>query len=256
MIHIRDSFSARLNPNGQVRVVARKGTRLGLGRSVQARAGRSTNIRVPVSCCTNPANFHTRQRFPNGPGSAPHTGYAKPDSALELFTGSGAASAFVAAGPTAESPRFLASFAFLELPVARSGHGCLQVHIDLLTGRVWLVPTFKTATADGSLTASVLRDAGPPGLSTTLPARTRRRRRRRRAASLRRRAGRRPAGPRAAGRVRGQRLGVAPRHRLHPLVRRPRQAPPPPAGPSAAPDPAGPGEDAATISDIKVGRCQ
>ena len=36
----------------------------------------------------------------------------------------------------------------LELPVARSGHDFLQVHIDLLTGRVWLVPTFKTATAE------------------------------------------------------------------------------------------------------------
>jgi hypothetical protein len=31
--------------------------------------------------------------------------------------------------------------------VARSGHDFLQVHIDLLTCRVWLVPTFKTATA-------------------------------------------------------------------------------------------------------------
>ncbi|MFN9944494.1 MAG: hypothetical protein ACK56I_34005, partial [bacterium] len=40
------------------------------------------------------------------------------------------------------------SLDFLELPAARSGHDFLQVHIDLLTGRVWLVPTFKTATAE------------------------------------------------------------------------------------------------------------
>ena len=42
------------------------------------------------------------------------------------------------------------SLDFLELrPVARSGHDFLQVHIDsdLLSGRVLLVPTFKTATA-------------------------------------------------------------------------------------------------------------
>ena len=39
------------------------------------------------------------------------------------------------------------SLDFIELPVAKSGHDFLQVHMDLLTGRVWLVPTFKTATA-------------------------------------------------------------------------------------------------------------
>ena len=55
----------------------------------------------------NPADFLARKRFPDGPGPAPHTGCAEPDSALELFTASGAASAFVAAGPSAESPRFL-----------------------------------------------------------------------------------------------------------------------------------------------------
>ena len=32
---------------------------------------------------------------------------------------------------------------FLELPQAKSGHDFMKVHIDLLTGRVWLVPTFK-----------------------------------------------------------------------------------------------------------------
>ena len=52
-------------------------------------------------------------------------------------------------------------FDFLELPVARSGHDFLQVHIDLLTGRVWLVPTFKTATAETAarnFIGSVFRD--------------------------------------------------------------------------------------------------
>ena len=40
---------------------------------------------------------------------------------------------------------------FLDMPTAASGHDFLQVHIDFLTGRVWLVPThnlgYKTATA-------------------------------------------------------------------------------------------------------------
>ena len=35
-----------------------------------------------------------------------------------------------------------------QLPVARSSHEFLQVHIDLLARRVLLVPTFKTATAE------------------------------------------------------------------------------------------------------------
>ena len=35
---------------------------------------------------------------------------------------------------------------FLELPKARSGHNFMQVHVDLLTSRVWLVLTFKSAT--------------------------------------------------------------------------------------------------------------
>ena len=41
------------------------------------------------------------------------------------------------------------------------------MQIDLLTGRLWLVPTFKTAaaaTAARSLVASVLRGAGLPGV--------------------------------------------------------------------------------------------
>jgi hypothetical protein len=57
------------------------------------------------------------------------------------------------------------SLDFLELPAARSGHDFLQVHIDLLTGRVWLVPTFKTATAETAArnyVGSVFRDVGLP----------------------------------------------------------------------------------------------
>jgi hypothetical protein len=61
------------------------------------------------------------------------------------------------------------SLDFLELPPARSGHDFLQVRIDLLTGRVWLVPTFnlsfKTvtlATAARNFVSSVLRDVGLP----------------------------------------------------------------------------------------------
>jgi hypothetical protein len=51
----------------------------------------------------------------------------------------------------------------LELPAACSGHDFLQVHIDLLTSRVWLVPTFKTATSETAarnFVASVFRDVG------------------------------------------------------------------------------------------------
>jgi hypothetical protein len=54
---------------------------------------------------------------------------------------------------------------FMEMPTANSGHDFLQVHIDFLTGRVWLVPTFKTATsakAAGNFVASVFRDVGLP----------------------------------------------------------------------------------------------
>ena len=53
----------------------------------------------------------------------------------------------------------------LELPVARFGHDFLEVHIDLLTGRTWLVPTFKTATAETAahnFVASVFRNVGLP----------------------------------------------------------------------------------------------
>ena len=57
------------------------------------------------------------------------------------------------------------SLDFLELPAARSGHDFLQVHNNLLTGRVWLVPTFKTATSETAarnFVASVFRDVGLP----------------------------------------------------------------------------------------------
>ncbi len=57
------------------------------------------------------------------------------------------------------------SLDFVELPTAPTGHNFLQVHIDLLTGRVWLVPTFKTATATDAAVnfiSSVFRDVGLP----------------------------------------------------------------------------------------------
>ncbi len=40
------------------------------------------------------------------------------------------------------------SLDFLELPVSSSCHDFLQVHIDPLIGRVWLILTSKTATAE------------------------------------------------------------------------------------------------------------
>jgi len=57
------------------------------------------------------------------------------------------------------------SLDFLELPPAKSGHDFMQVHIDLLTGRVWLVPTFKSSTAEAAarnFIGSVFRDVGLP----------------------------------------------------------------------------------------------
>jgi hypothetical protein len=60
---------------------------------------------------------------------------------------------------------------FLELPTARSGHDFLQVHIDLLTGRVRLVPTRKSATAEiaaRKFVGSVFRYAGLPHVLVAL----------------------------------------------------------------------------------------
>ena len=57
------------------------------------------------------------------------------------------------------------SLDFLELPKARSGHNFMQVHVDLLTSRVWLVPTFKSATSEvaaRNFVALVFRDVGLP----------------------------------------------------------------------------------------------
>jgi hypothetical protein len=41
---------------------------------------------VHIPGLTNPADFLTRKRFPDGVGPARHTGYPEPDSGLELFT--------------------------------------------------------------------------------------------------------------------------------------------------------------------------
>ncbi len=54
---------------------------------------------------------------------------------------------------------------FLEMPIAHSEHDFLRVHIDFLTGRVWLVPTFKSVTSSAAATnfmSSVFRDVGLP----------------------------------------------------------------------------------------------
>ncbi len=54
---------------------------------------------------------------------------------------------------------------FLEMPIAQSGHDFLLVHIDYLTGRVWLVPTIKSVTSSAATTnfmSSVFRDVGLP----------------------------------------------------------------------------------------------
>ncbi len=63
---------------------------------------------VHIQGRTNPADFLTRKRLPDGPGPASHTGYDEPDSALELFTAAGAApeTAFVTVSAAEESPRF------------------------------------------------------------------------------------------------------------------------------------------------------
>ena len=57
------------------------------------------------------------------------------------------------------------SLDFMELPRSRSGQDLLQVHVDLLTGRVWLVPTVKTCTSEtaaANLVGTVFRDVGLP----------------------------------------------------------------------------------------------
>ena len=57
------------------------------------------------------------------------------------------------------------SLDFLELPKARSGHNFMQVNVDLLTGRMWLVLTFKSATSEvaaRNFIASVFLDVGLP----------------------------------------------------------------------------------------------
>jgi hypothetical protein len=69
------------------------------------------------------------------------------------------------AGPLFPFPVPSRRLDFMELPTAVSGHDFLQVHIDLLTGRVWLVPTFRVKTATAEVAArnfvgSVFHDVG------------------------------------------------------------------------------------------------
>ena len=54
---------------------------------------------------------------------------------------------------------------FLKLPLAKSGHDFMQVHIDLLMGWVWLVPTFQSSTVEAAARnyiGSVFWDMGLP----------------------------------------------------------------------------------------------
>ena len=44
------------------------------------------------------------------------------------------------------------SLDFMELPTARSGHNFMQVQLNLLTGSLWLVQTFKTCMAQNAAT--------------------------------------------------------------------------------------------------------
>jgi hypothetical protein len=46
--------------------------------------------------------------------------------------------------------------------MASSGHDFLQVHIDLLTCLVWLIPTFTAETAARNFVSSVFQDVGLP----------------------------------------------------------------------------------------------
>ncbi len=55
---------------------------------------------------TNPADFLTRKRFPDGQGPALTTGYDDPGSSLDLYA---AAAAFTHAGTGPDAPRFLHS---------------------------------------------------------------------------------------------------------------------------------------------------
>ena len=64
---------------------------------------------------------------------------------------------------------------FVELPKARTAHHFMQVHIDIVAGRVWLVPTRKTATAETAarnFVSSLFRDVGCPTCSSRTAERT------------------------------------------------------------------------------------
>ena len=58
---------------------------------------------------TNPTDFLTLKRFPDGPGQALYAGYYEPDSALELLAATIPApgAAFVHPGPDFSTPQFL-----------------------------------------------------------------------------------------------------------------------------------------------------
>ncbi len=54
---------------------------------------------------------------------------------------------------------------FLEMPITHTGHDFLQVHIDFLTDRVWLVQTFKMLNSSAAATnfiSSIFQDVGLP----------------------------------------------------------------------------------------------
>ena len=51
------------------------------------------------------------------------------------------------------------SIDYIELPKARSGRDFMEVHTDLLTGRVQMVPTFKSATVTAAVPEAKFRDS-------------------------------------------------------------------------------------------------
>ena len=94
------------------------------------RISRPRIVRRSPLICFLAAAVHV-QAFPDGLSAAPLTGYAGPNSAPEVFIASGAASALVAASPSAQSPRFLhAEFA----AAIRAAQVLHELHAKLLGG--------------------------------------------------------------------------------------------------------------------------